>query len=134
MLQRPSIRLLVWACLAGVCFAQRAEHLLAQNPCSSKTTCSDCIRTPTCAWCFAPEYNAPRCFNPAMEGGTAGCNEAYLFNPDNQRSVDPKYNMELTRGNLVPTPTLYLLVGNCNNVDHRVITIYSTFMGTVICR
>ncbi|XP_063821699.1 integrin beta-PS [Ostrinia nubilalis] len=96
-MQRPIMRLLIWACLVGLCWCQRAEHLLAQNPCSSKTSCSNCIRTPSCAWCFAPEFNGPRCFNPAMEGGTAGCSEEYIFNPDNQRSIDPIYNKELTR-------------------------------------
>ncbi|XP_026495256.1 integrin beta-PS [Vanessa tameamea] len=87
----------LWASLFVTCLGQRAEQLLAQNPCSSKTTCSDCARTPSCAWCFAPEFNGPRCFNPAMEGGTGGCDEAYIFNPDNQQSIDPIYNRELTR-------------------------------------
>lgn len=95
---RTSLLLCTWASLLAVCLGQRAEQLLAQNPCSSKTTCSDCARTPSCAWCFAPEFNGPRCFNPAMEGGTAGCDEAYIFNPDNQQSIDPIYNRELTRG------------------------------------
>lgn len=99
--QRSTVlRLCVWVSLLAVVWGQRAEQLLAQNPCSSKTTCSDCIRTASCAWCFQAEFNGPRCFNPAMErGGTAGCDEAYIFNPDNQRSVDPKYNIELSRGN-----------------------------------
>ncbi|XP_037974109.2 integrin beta-PS [Plutella xylostella] len=88
---------LVLLCLVGVAWCQRAEQLLAQNPCSSKTTCSDCMRTPTCAWCFQPSFKEPRCFNPAMEGGTGGCDEAYIFNPDNQRSIDPMYNRELSR-------------------------------------
>nr|XP_021181179.2 integrin beta-PS isoform X2 [Helicoverpa armigera] len=92
------LRLCVWVSLAALCCGQRAEQLLAQNPCYSKTTCSDCIRTPSCAWCFAAEFNGPRCFNPAMErGGTAGCNEAFIFNPDNQRTIDPRYNLELSR-------------------------------------
>ncbi|KAH9643891.1 hypothetical protein HF086_012766 [Spodoptera exigua] len=92
------LRLCVWVSLLALCGAQRAEQLLAQNPCSSKTTCSDCIRTASCAWCFAAEFNGPRCFNPAMErDGTAGCEESYIFNPDNKRSVDPMYNMELSR-------------------------------------
>lgn len=96
MSQRSTL-LLVGVCLLSTVVCQRAEHLLAQNPCSSKTTCSDCIRTPSCAWCFAPEFNGPRCFNPAMEGGTAGCDEAYISNPDNQRSIDPMFNKELSR-------------------------------------
>ncbi|KAL4702519.1 hypothetical protein ACJJTC_001404 [Scirpophaga incertulas] len=91
------LSILLLTCLVGVTICQRAEHLLAHNPCSSKTTCSDCIRTPSCAWCFSPGFNGPRCFNPAMEGGTAGCDEAYIFNPDNQISTDPLYNKELSR-------------------------------------
>ncbi|KAJ0180473.1 hypothetical protein K1T71_003877 [Dendrolimus kikuchii] len=94
---RSILRLCVWAGLFAVCWGQRAEQLLAQNPCSSKTTCSDCVRTASCAWCFASEFNGPRCFNPAMEGGTAGCDESYIFNPDNQRTIDPRYNLELSR-------------------------------------
>lgn len=92
------LRVCVWACLFAYCWAQKAEQMLAQNPCSSKTTCSDCIRTASCAWCFASNFNGPRCFNPAMEGGTAGCDEAFIFNPDNQKSIDPMYNMDLSRG------------------------------------
>lgn len=99
-IRRTSLLLVgLWAGLLAVCWGQRAEQLLAQNPCSSKTTCSECARTPSCAWCFASEYNGPRCFNPAMEGGTAGCDEAYIFNPDNQLSIDPKFNRELSRAN-----------------------------------
>ncbi|XP_013146028.1 PREDICTED: integrin beta-PS [Papilio polytes] len=97
MLKHRSSVVFVWACLLATCWAQRAEQLLAQNPCSSKTICSDCIRTAFCAWCFAPEFNGPRCFNPAVEGGTGGCDEAYIFNPDNQRTLDPMFNKELTR-------------------------------------
>lgn len=108
---RTSLLLCTWASLLIMCLGQRAEQLLAQNPCSSKTTCSDCARTPSCAWCFAPEFNGPRCFNPAMEGGTAGCDEAYIFNPDNQQSIDPIYNRELTRGSKITfnilTKTIY---------------------------
>lgn len=98
-IQRSILRICVLVSFLAVGFGQRAEQLLAQNPCYSKTTCSDCIRTPSCAWCFAADFNGPRCFNPSMErGGTAGCDEAYIFNPDNQRSIDPKYNLELSRG------------------------------------
>ncbi|XP_045785292.1 integrin beta-PS [Maniola jurtina] len=97
MFGRTSLLFCVWMSLLAVSLGQRAEQLLAQNPCSSKTTCSDCARTPSCAWCFAHDFNGPRCFNPSMEGGTAGCDEAYIFNPDNQQSIDPMYNRELTR-------------------------------------
>lgn len=91
-------RMCVWVGLFASCWGQRAEQLLAQNPCSSKTTCSECVRTASCAWCFAPEFNGPRCFNPAMEGGTGGCDEAYMYNPDNELAIDPLYNRDLSRG------------------------------------
>ena len=41
--------------------------LLGQNPCVSKQTCSECMQTPTCAWCKEPDYSSadgsplPRC-------------------------------------------------------------------------
>ena len=41
--------------------------LLGQNPCVSKQTCSECLQTPTCAWCSEPDYSSadgsplPRC-------------------------------------------------------------------------
>ncbi|XP_061712211.1 integrin beta-PS isoform X2 [Cydia pomonella] len=97
--QRTTLRLCLWACLVAICWADEPAPLaqLAQNPCSSKTTCSDCIRAASCAWCFAAGFNGPRCFNPALEGGTAGCNEAYIFNPDNELSIDQAYNKELSR-------------------------------------
>ncbi|XP_026329225.1 integrin beta-PS [Hyposmocoma kahamanoa] len=98
--QRSIVNVVCFSLLA-TCQAQRAEQLLAQNPCSSKTTCSECIRTPSCAWCFAPggPINGPRCFNPAMEGGViAGCSEEFIFNPDSRRTIDPEFNRELSRG------------------------------------
>ncbi|KAI8435079.1 hypothetical protein MSG28_003482 [Choristoneura fumiferana] len=95
-MQRTTLRLCIWGALLAACWAQQAAQLL-QNPCSSKTTCSDCVRAASCAWCFARDFNGPRCFNPAMEGGLAGCDEAFIFNPDNQRSIDPAFNKELSR-------------------------------------
>lgn len=48
--------------------SQSAEGLLrGQNPCVSKQTCSECLTTPTCAWCAEPDYfsldgsHLPRC-------------------------------------------------------------------------
>ncbi|XP_049867319.1 integrin beta-PS [Pectinophora gossypiella] len=99
MLTHRTIALFLCASTFALCQGQRAEQLLAQNPCSSKVTCSDCIRTPSCAWCFAADFNGPRCFNPAMEGQdvVGKCDEAYIFNPDSRRSIDPLYNRELSR-------------------------------------
>ncbi|XP_045785305.1 integrin beta-PS-like [Maniola jurtina] len=97
MLVRRSLLLYVWMSLLAVSLSEVAEQVLAENPCTSKKICSDCMQTPSCAWCFAQDYNGPRCFNPSIEGGTAGCDESYVFNPDNQQSIDPMYNRELTR-------------------------------------
>ena len=39
-------------------------NFMKQNPCVSKQTCSECLQTPTCAWCmkevtpFYRVYNA----------------------------------------------------------------------------
>ncbi|XP_063361864.1 uncharacterized protein LOC134650860 [Cydia amplana] len=97
-IQRTSLRLCLWACLVAMCWADQPAPPAqpAQDPCSSKTTCSDCIREDSCAWCFAAGFNDPRCFDPAL-GGTAGCDEAYVFIPDNELSVDQAYNKELSR-------------------------------------
>ena len=63
-----------WLCVAGLASAQysyredRASSLLlGQNPCVSKQSCSECMQTPTCAWCMQPDYLSadgsplPRC-------------------------------------------------------------------------
>ncbi|XP_063381270.1 uncharacterized protein LOC134667792 [Cydia fagiglandana] len=108
--QRTPLRLCLWALLVAICWADQLAPLAqpAQNPCSSKTTCSDCIRVDSCAWCFATGFNGPRCFDPALEGGSAGCDEAYVFNPDNEMSVDHAYNKELSK-------TKQRLVASCTN-------------------
>ena len=47
--------------------ATAGHVLLGQNPCVSKQTCSECLQTPSCAWCSQPQYSAsdgsplPRC-------------------------------------------------------------------------
>ncbi|XP_063618741.1 integrin beta-PS-like [Cydia splendana] len=117
-IQRTTLRLCLWACLVAICWADQLAPLAepAQNPCSSKTTCSDCIRVDRCAWCFAAGFNGPRCFDPALEGGTAGCDEAYVFNPDNEQSIDQAYNKELSNSNCSrhkPAPAKQRLVASC---------------------
>ncbi|XP_052750647.1 integrin beta-PS [Galleria mellonella] len=94
------LRASIWAYILATSWAQYAEQMLAQNPCSSKTTCSDCIRTASCAWCFAAEFNGPRCFNPAIEGGTAGCDEAYIFNPDNDLATTSSRELSRAKGRM----------------------------------
>lgn len=120
MWTQRSIMSVVWVGLLATCRAQRAEQLLAPNPCLSKTTCSECIRTSSCTWCFAPEgpINGPRCFDPAVEGGViAGCSEEYIFNPDSGQSIDPKFSRELSRGNRCKNNELALdMCSNSNSL------------------
>lgn len=48
----PTVLLVATLFFATAC-TQQAEKLV-QNPCVTKTTCHECIQTPTCAWCFQP--------------------------------------------------------------------------------
>jgi protocadherin alpha len=34
--------------------AQAEKKHVIQDPCAPKTTCHECIQTPTCAWCSEP--------------------------------------------------------------------------------
>jgi hypothetical protein len=34
--------------------AQVEKKHVSQDPCAPKTTCHECIQTPTCAWCSEP--------------------------------------------------------------------------------
>ena len=45
----------IWCLSATLVAAQQSEYgtgFFVQNPCVSKTTCGECIQTPTCAWCM----------------------------------------------------------------------------------
>lgn len=58
------------------------------NPCTSKTTCSQCIQTQKCAWCMQENFgDRPRCFQPDFKVGVA-CDEAFTINPDNEQSFE----------------------------------------------
>lgn len=68
----------------------------AQNPCVSKTTCSDCIQTKSCAWCLEPDFgDRPRCFQPSLSSITGSCPEQYTWNPDHEERI--LIHEELTR-------------------------------------
>ncbi|XP_050304275.1 integrin beta-PS isoform X1 [Anthonomus grandis grandis] len=78
--------------------AQVPQRFTAQNPCSSKGTCQDCIQTPSCAWCYDPEFKGTaRCFQPSfpLTVKEEQCKEEYIHNPDNIMSVIS--NVKLTR-------------------------------------
>ncbi|XP_069683530.1 integrin beta-PS isoform X2 [Periplaneta americana] len=63
----------------------------SQDPCASKTTCHDCIRTPTCAWCSEPwdltdrrYLERKRCFLPtAISSHSFQCQREFMVNPSN---------------------------------------------------
>lgn len=79
------IRLLVACVLLSVTTAQQSEKL-TQNPCAVKQTCHECIQTPTCAWCYQPDYGEKkRCFQPNINTDLLlHCAEEYIYNPDNE--------------------------------------------------
>ncbi|XP_019867658.2 integrin beta-PS isoform X2 [Aethina tumida] len=66
-----------------------------QNPCTSKLTCHDCIQTPSCAWCYAPNIKeSPRCFQPNSPiPPKEECPEEFIYNPDNLMSIVTNYEL-----------------------------------------
>lgn len=90
-----SSKVLVLVCLASLGSTQVAEKLTGQNPCSAKPTCSECIQTKSCAWCFEPNYAGDRCFQPSLVPFNARCPEQFTYDPDNY--VFNKDSRELTR-------------------------------------
>lgn len=40
--------------LVPLVLAQVDKKHVSQDPCAPKTTCHECIRTPTCVWCSEP--------------------------------------------------------------------------------
>lgn len=92
------LALLFLLALSGVAQSQLAEKL-TQNPCSSKTKCSDCIQTKSCAWCMAPDYgDRPRCFQPSLSPFTGGCPEEWTWNPDHEQRIILKQELTRARG------------------------------------
>jgi len=95
---------LLW--LAGLVTAQysyredRASSLLlGQNPCVSKQSCSECMQTPTCAWCMQPDYLSadgsplPRCnqeeffMSANKRESRSQCEARYVVNPMNMFTI-----------------------------------------------
>jgi len=66
---------------------------MLQNPCVSKQTCSECLQTPTCAWCMKEEYTSvdgsplPRCnsesYYSASSSSRVRCPADMIVNPMN---------------------------------------------------
>lgn len=46
--------LLLFILLVPLVQAQGEKKHISQDPCAPKTTCHECIQTPTCAWCSEP--------------------------------------------------------------------------------
>ena len=51
---KPSNVILIVSYLGCAVWAQVPQRFTAQNPCTSKSTCQECIQTPSCAWCYDP--------------------------------------------------------------------------------
>uniref|UniRef100_A0A0A9WZ71 Integrin beta-PS n=1 Tax=Lygus hesperus TaxID=30085 RepID=A0A0A9WZ71_LYGHE len=80
-------------CLFGAVVSQQGEK--TQNPCVSLQTCHQCIQEPTCAWCFQPDFaeDQKRCFQPNQNTDQNQCDEAYIYNPDNEYSIERKQQL-----------------------------------------
>ncbi|KAL1492096.1 hypothetical protein ABEB36_012588 [Hypothenemus hampei] len=77
---------------------QIPQRFTAQNPCTAKGTCHECIQTPSCAWCYDPLFNASaRCFQPSfpLSSKDEQCKEEFVHNPDNIMSL--LSNLELSK-------------------------------------
>jgi integrin beta 1 len=78
---------------------------LVQNPCVSKQTCSECLQTPTCAWCMKEDYTSadgsplPRCNSEDNYSSTSSnrntCPPAMVVNPMNIHKI--LANVELSK-------------------------------------
>ncbi|XP_060528890.1 integrin beta-PS isoform X2 [Cylas formicarius] len=80
--------LLIAGMIANIAVAQVPQRFTAQNPCTSKPTCQECIQTPSCAWCYAPNFQGSRCFQPSFPISPRElCPEEYIHNPDNIMSI-----------------------------------------------
>ncbi|KAK0178527.1 hypothetical protein PV327_007409 [Microctonus hyperodae] len=87
-------------CIRMKTMALAPERLTGMNPCISKQTCHECIQTPHCAWCAAPNFNEKRCFLPNINTKIfATCPEEYTWNPDNVFSMVRYRN--LTKGGYI---------------------------------
>ncbi|KAF6209301.1 hypothetical protein GE061_015046 [Apolygus lucorum] len=81
-------RWLLGLCLFGAVVSQQGDK--SQNPCVSLQTCHQCIQEPTCAWCFQPDFaeDQKRCFQPNQNTDQNQCEEGFIYNPDNEYSVE----------------------------------------------
>lgn len=98
-IMNKNMRMLKWlvalSCLSAIILSVSAQsggrqvsEKLAQNPCSSKRNCHECIQTSTCAWCSQPDFgDRKRCFQPSIVDANRQCNEAYTINPQNEYQV-----------------------------------------------
>lgn len=56
------------------------------SSCSSKTTCHDCIRAKSCAWCLQPDLgDRPRCFEPEILRDY--CKEEFEWDPPTEQRL-----------------------------------------------
>jgi len=81
--------------LVPLVLAQVDKKHVSQDPCAPKTTCHECIQTPTCAWC-SESWNMTdrqylerkRCFLPSVTVDQQfQCNAAFIVNPSNNYTL-----------------------------------------------
>jgi integrin beta 1 len=61
-----------------------------QNPCTSRSTCHECIATPSCAWCYdtVNVNTTKRCFQPSYPlPALDQCDPRKIYNPDNEMFI-----------------------------------------------
>merc|ERR1719210_414638 len=77
---------------------------ILQNPCVSKQTCSECLQTPSCAWCMKEDYTSvdgsplPRCnsnsYYSASSSSRVRCPADMVVNPSNSFKYVENYEIQ----------------------------------------
>jgi len=97
-------------------------NFMKQNPCVSKQTCSECLQTPTCAWCMKEEYTSvdgsplPRCNSESYYMSNSAhrvrCPADMVVNPMNiariEKNVELRKASEYTEAVQVKPQHVYL--------------------------
>ncbi|XP_044271772.1 integrin beta-PS isoform X2 [Tribolium madens] len=82
------ITLLIGALLVGI--QGQILQQFTQNPCDSRSTCHECIATPSCAWCYDTVNinTTKRCFQPSYPLPPLDkCDPSKIYNPDNEMII-----------------------------------------------
>ncbi|XP_021913854.1 integrin beta-PS isoform X1 [Zootermopsis nevadensis] len=110
--------------------AQGEKKHISQDPCAPKTTCHECIQTPTCAWCSEPwdmtdrQYlERKRCFLPSINVDQHfQCSAAFIVNPSNNYTL-LQYNA-LTNASASRKTSLSSYNRTTSSHSHEAVQIY----------